>query len=86
MFSNKYILISNKISLKYIPKGPIKDNPALFQIMAWHRPGNKPLFEPMMNILHLYASLSLNQLRQIWVPAVCWEHENWLPYTMDNDL
>ena len=32
--------------------------------MAWHRPGDKPLSEPMMVSLlaHIYASLGLNQL------------------------
>ena len=65
MFSNKYILILNKMSLKYIPKGPIKDNPALFQMMAWHRPGDKPLFEPMMNILLTFICITQPQ----WVKA-----------------
>ena len=36
------------ISLKFVPKGPINNIPALVQIMAWRRPGNKPLSEPMM--------------------------------------
>ena len=31
-----------------VPKGPINNIPALVQIMAWHRPGDKPLSEPMM--------------------------------------
>ena len=31
-----------KISLKFVPKGPIDNNPALVQI------GNKPLSEPML--------------------------------------
>ena len=31
-------------------KGPIDTIPALFQTMAWRRPGNKPLSEPMMVI------------------------------------
>ena len=39
---------SIKISLKFVPKGPIRTIPALFQIMAWRRPGDKPLSEPMM--------------------------------------
>ena len=30
------------------PGGCIYNIPALDQIMAWHRPGNKPLSEPMM--------------------------------------
>ena len=35
-------------SLKFIPKGPINNIPALVYIMAWHRPGAKPLSEPMV--------------------------------------
>ena len=37
-----------KISMKFIPKGLVNNIPALVQIMAWHRPGDKPLSEPMM--------------------------------------
>ena len=37
-----------KISLKFVPKGLINNIPALVQIMAWHRPGDKPLSEPMI--------------------------------------
>ena len=40
------VLIAIKISLKFIPKGTINNFLALVQIMAWHRPGNKPLSEP----------------------------------------
>ena len=40
--------ISIKISLKLVPKGPINNIPALVQIMAWRRSGDKPLSEPMM--------------------------------------
>ena len=45
---NQNILISIRISLEFVPKGPINHIPALDQIMAWHRPGDKPLSEPMM--------------------------------------
>ena len=40
----------------FAPKGPIDNLPELFQIMAWHRPGDKPLSAPMMIILlmHIY--------------------------------
>ena len=37
-----------KISLKFIPKGPVNNIPALVQIMAWRRTGDKPLSEPMV--------------------------------------
>ena len=35
-------------SLKFVPEGPINFIPALVQIMAWRRPGDKPLSELMM--------------------------------------
>ena len=47
-FINTNVLISIKISLKFVPRGPINNIPALVQIMAWYRPGDKPLSEPMM--------------------------------------
>ena len=38
----------SKIPLKFVPKVRINSIPALVQIMAWCRPDNKPLSEPMM--------------------------------------
>ena len=35
IFFNENVLISIKISLKFVPKGPISNIPALVQIMAW---------------------------------------------------
>ena len=48
IFLNENVWISITISLKFVPKGPINNIPALVQIMAWRRPGDKPLSEPMM--------------------------------------
>ena len=48
IFLNENIRISIKMSLKCVPKVPINNIPALVQIMAWRRPGDKPLSEPMM--------------------------------------
>ena len=48
IFLNENVWILIKISLKFVPKGLINNIPALVQIMAWRRPGDKPLFEPMM--------------------------------------
>ena len=45
---NQNVWISIEISLRYVPKGPISNNPALIQIMAWRRSGDKPLSEPMI--------------------------------------
>ena len=36
------------ISLKFVPKNPINNKPALVQVMAWHWIGDKPLPEPML--------------------------------------
>ena len=48
IFLNQNVWIPIEISLTFVPKGSINNNPALFQIMAWRRPGDKPLSEPMM--------------------------------------
>ena len=34
--------------MKFVPKSPINNIQALIQIMAWRRPGDKSLSEPMM--------------------------------------
>ena len=49
-FLNENVQIPIKILLKFVPKGPINYIPALVQIMAWCRPGDKPLSEPMVVI------------------------------------
>ena len=48
LFINENVWISIKISLKFVPRCPIDNIPALLQIMAWRRSGDKPLSEPMM--------------------------------------
>ena len=48
IFLNENVRISIKISLKFVPNGPINNIPSLVQTMAWHRPGDKPLSDPMM--------------------------------------
>ena len=48
IFLNKNVWIRFKISLKFVTRGPINNIPALVQIMAWRRSGDKPLSEPMM--------------------------------------
>ena len=52
-FSNAFswkenVWIAIKISLKFVPRGLINNIPASVQIMAWRRPGDKPLSEPML--------------------------------------
>ena len=48
IFLNGNVWISTNISLKFVPRGPINNIPTLVQVMAWRRPGDKPLSEPMM--------------------------------------
>ena len=36
------------ISLKFVSRNPIDNEPALVQVMAWRRRGDKPLPEPML--------------------------------------
>ena len=45
---NENVKILIKISLTFIPKDPINNLPALVYVMAWRRPGDKPLSEPIM--------------------------------------
>ena len=51
IFLNENAWIFIKISLKFVPKGPINNISALVLIMAWRRSGDKPLSEPMMDSL-----------------------------------
>ena len=48
IFLNENVCILIKISLKFVPDGPINNIPALVQVMDWRRSGDKPLSEPMM--------------------------------------
>ena len=47
-----------KISMNFVPKIPINNIQALVQIMAWRRPGDKPLSEPMVvRLPHICVTL-----------------------------
>ena len=68
IFLNENVRISIKISLKFVPKGPINNNPALVQIMAWRRSGDKPLSEQMMVRLPTHICVARLQ----WVKRFLW--------------
>ena len=82
IFLNENVRISIKISLKFVPKGPINNIPALVQIMAWCRSGDKPLSETMMVRLPTHICVARPQWVKTWrhfsSPAVettmqrCW--------------
>ena len=62
---HEWILIN--ISLKFVPKGLINNIPALVQIMARRRPGDKPLSKPMMFNLLTHICVTRPQ----WVNEGC---------------
>ena len=67
VFLNEHVWILIKISMKFVPKGPINNIPALVQIMAWRRPGDKPLSEPVMFSLPTHICVTRPQ----WVKWLC---------------
>ena len=85
IFLNENVWISLKISLKLVPMVPFNNIRALVQIMAWRRPGDKPLSEPMMAVLpthiritrpqwvkHGSVSVRLKQLNTSWPIEALW--------------
>ena len=65
-FLNEDVWVSNEISLKFVPKGPIIIIPAWVQIMAWRRPGDKSLSEPIMVSLLTHVCVTRAQ----WVKSL----------------
>ena len=75
IFLNENIWIRIEISLKFVPKGSINNIPALVQIMAWPRPGHKPLSEPMMVYLPTHICITRPQ----WVKWMLQERSSVCP-------
>ena len=48
IFLNQNYRILIQISLKCVPRSQIDNKPAMVQVMAWRRTGDKPLPEPML--------------------------------------
>ena len=48
IFLNENVGIAIKISLKFVPEGPVNNISALVQIMAWRRPGDKSFSETIL--------------------------------------
>ena len=66
IFFNENCCILIKFSLKYVRKGPIDNNRALVQKMAWRRSGDKPLSQPMMGKFGAHIYVSRPQWVQRW--------------------
>ena len=89
---NEWILI--KISLECVLKGQISKIPPLVQIMAWRRPGDKPLSEPMMVCLLTHICVTRPQwVKKVWtylcrismtLGIITWYHNNW--HSLSNTL
>ena len=66
IFLNENVWISSKISLKFVPWGTINNIWALVQIMAWRRPSDKPLSEPMMvRLMTHICIIQPNELKRV---------------------
>ena len=63
IFLNENVRISIKISLKFVPGSPNNNFLGLVQMMAWRRPGVKPLSEVMMLSLLMHICVT----RPRWV-------------------
>ena len=70
IFLNENVRIALEISLKFVPRRLIKNIPALVQIMAWRRPGDKPLSEPMV----------VSLLTHICVTRPQWVNHQWVSF------
>ena len=63
IFLNENVWITTKISLKFVPKIPINNIPALVQIMAWCRQATSHyLNQWWYDYQSIYASLDLSEL------------------------
>ena len=66
IFENENEWISPRILMKFVPKVRIDNIPSLVQIMAWRRPGDKSLSEPMMDSLLTHKCVTRPQ----WVKDI----------------
>ena len=77
IFFNENVWTSIIISLELVPRSQIDNIQALVQIIAWYRPGDKPLSEPMMFSLLTHVCLTRPQ----WVNAI--NDKGWLAHSME---
>ena len=85
IFVNENVGISIKISLKFVPKCQINNIPALVQIMAWRRLGDKPLSEPMTVSLLMHICIS----QPLWVNGFPWSKifiKMWLKFVPNGPI
>ena len=69
IFLNENVWISIKISLKFVPKGPINNIPALVHIMAWRRLTHRTSSPGQISFLSMLNKISANERRR-WMHNV----------------
>ena len=80
----KRIFLNENIGISIIISLTFNNIPALVQMMAWRRPGDKPLFEPMVVWLSTHICVTQPQ----WVKhnhtpircgyfSRCWQYSKW---------
>ena len=79
-FFNENDSIPIRIPLKCIPRSTVDIKPALVQVVAWHRLGDKPLPEPMITqftdaYMRHYGEMSWKGPK--WYRVIWWYHESW---------
>ena len=82
IFLNENVWIPIENALTFVPKVSINNNPALFQIMAWRRPGDEPLSEPM--VVRLPTQICVN--RPQWVNTAKTVETSFLPTKNHNKM
>ena len=87
-FVNKNVWSPIKISVKSVPKFPIKNIPALVPIKAWLPPGDTPLSEGMMVTLPTHQCATRPQWNNSWRPIDPYMHHESRPkhYIWDDGL
>ena len=80
IFLNAYVWILIKKLLKFVPKAPINNIPALVQIMACHRPGDTLLSEPIIVRSPTYIYVTRPQWVNNGLVGIQWGSDNHLKH------
>ena len=71
IFINEKFCVLIRILMKFVLKAPVDNNPALVQIMAWRRLGDKPLSDPMLTRFHWHIYVTRGRWVNLLSPGRC---------------